>query len=79
MGGVIGSGMSWILAEVTDRLIRSVLPYSPTSALVQIDFLLVAKAIGIIMLIGLISGIYPAWKAAKIRPIEAIRSTDGEL
>ncbi len=79
VGGVIGSGMSWILAEVTDRLIRSVLPYSPTSALVQIDFLLVAKAIGIIMLIGLISGIYPAWKAAKIRPIEAIRSTDGEL
>jgi len=79
VGGVIGSGMSWILAEVTDRLIRSVLPYSPTSALVQIDFLLVTKAIGIIMLIGLISGIYPAWKAAKIRPIEAIRSTDGEL
>lgn len=79
VGGIVGSTMSWILAAVTDKLIRSVLPYSPTSALVQIDFLLALKAIGIIMVIGLVSGIYPAWKAAKIRPIEAIRSTDGEL
>jgi putative ABC transport system permease protein len=79
VGGVIGAIMSWILASVTDALIRSVLPYSPTSGLVQIDVLLALKAIGIIMVIGLLSGIYPAWKAARIRPIEAIRNADGEL
>ncbi len=77
-GGVLGSVMSWILASTTDTLIRSVLPYSPTSSLVQVDILLALKAIGIIMAIGIVSGIYPAWKAARIRPIEAIRSTDGE-
>jgi putative ABC transport system permease protein len=78
-GGIVGSLFSWGLASLTDGLIRSILPYAPTSSLVQIDFMLALQSIGIITLIGLVSGIYPAFKAAKVRPIEAIRSTDGEL
>ncbi|HRY84280.1 MAG TPA: ABC transporter permease [Candidatus Cloacimonadota bacterium] len=78
-GGVIGSAMSAVLGQVTDSVIRYILPYAPTGSLVRIDLALVVRAIGIIVAIGLFSGIYPALRAARIRPIEAIRSADGEF
>lgn len=78
-GGFIGAVISLSFASITDTLIRFVLPYSPTGSLVSIDFPLVLKAIGLITLIGVISGIYPAYKAARIKPIEAIKAGEGEI
>ena len=65
--------LALILARVTDIVIRSVLPYAPGGGLVLIDLELVLITLAGIMCIGLLSGIYPAWKAGKIRPLEAIR------
>ncbi|MDD5711372.1 MAG: ABC transporter permease [Smithellaceae bacterium] len=72
-GGTVGIILALILARLTDILIRSVLPYAPTGGLVVIDGKLVLVTLAVILGIGLISGLYPAWKAGRIRPLEAIR------
>lgn len=73
-GGILGVIFALILARVTDVLVRSVLPYAPGGGLVLIDTKLVLITLAVILGIGLLSGIYPAWRAGRIRPLEAIRS-----
>jgi putative ABC transport system permease protein len=72
-GGILGIVLALVLARVTDVVIRYVLPYAPGGGLVLIDLKLIGLTLVVILAIGLISGIYPAWKAGKIRPLEAIR------
>jgi putative ABC transport system permease protein len=76
-GGVIGIILALILARVTDIVMRSLLPYAPGGGLVLIDLKLVLVTLAGIICIGLLSGVYPAWKAGRIRPLEAIRGEAG--
>ncbi|HEY3275616.1 MAG TPA: ABC transporter permease [Syntrophorhabdaceae bacterium] len=77
VGGVLGIIFALILSRVTDIVMRRVLPYAPGGGLVRIDGeLIVTTLIGIIV-IGLLSGLYPAWRAGRIRPLEAIRGETG--
>jgi len=74
LGGGLGIAVSFGLAKATDLLIRRLLPYTPTGSLVAIDGRLALTTLGLILVIGLLSGIYPAWRAARVRPLESIRS-----
>ena len=73
-GGVLGIALSMALSRVTELIIRNVLPYSPKGGLVLIDLHLILFTLCAILAIGLLSGLYPAWQAGRIRPLEAIRS-----
>jgi len=73
LGGVAGIGFALLFARVTDMLARRVLPYAPSGGLVAIDLRISLLALSIIVAVGLLSGLYPAWKAGSIRPLESIR------
>ena len=76
-GGVLGIILALILSKVTDVVMRSVLPFAPSGGLVFIDMRLILITLVGILCIGLLSGIYPAWRAGRIRPLEAIRGEAG--
>jgi putative ABC transport system permease protein len=64
MGGVIGTALGFIAALVISKV-------SPLPAAVQVWS--VAIGIGITAVVGLFFGLYPAMRAARLDPIEALR------
>ncbi len=72
-GGLLGIIFAIVLSRVTDVVMRHVLPYAPGGGLVLIDARLIIVTLVGILCIGLLSGVYPAWRAGRIRPLEAIR------
>jgi putative ABC transport system permease protein len=77
LGGALGIGFSLVLAKITETLIRRLLPYTPTGSLVSISAGLAVVTMAMVLAIGIVSGLYPAWRAARVRPLESIRR-DGE-
>ncbi len=64
LGGFIGIALGWLISRVAGQLIE-------LETVLDIGTVLLAT--GFAMAVGLIFGIYPAWRAANLRPIEALR------
>jgi putative ABC transport system permease protein len=64
-GGVLGAGLGLLGAVVLPHFISSPVAFSPTAS---------AGAIAIAIAIGLSFGVYPATRAARLAPIDALRT-----
>jgi len=62
MGGVLGLFVGWLLTLVVKIFLPSYVPWWAPPL-----------GFGASILIGLVFGVYPAWKAAKLDPIESLR------
>ena len=73
LGGIFGSIIAIIGGNTVEFLVRRAMPYAPSGKLILITpELLLFCFLGAIIL-GIVSGIYPALRASSMRPIEAIR------
>lgn len=64
MGGLIGIALGWGVSHIASSLLNVTTVVSPQNVLM---------ATGFAAAVGLIFGMYPAWRAAGLRPIEALR------
>lgn len=73
LGGVIGVGLAF-LVTLLNPVIVGVLDLEKGTELLQMDWLMSGVLIVGLMLVAILSGWFPARKAAKLDPIEALRT-----
>jgi putative ABC transport system permease protein len=64
IGGAIGVTIAWIIGKVLTAV------FFPT----YLSIGAVAIAVSVSMVVGIVAGVFPAWKAARLDPIEALRA-----
>jgi putative ABC transport system permease protein len=64
IGGTIGVILAWLIGRILTAV------FFPT----YLSVVAVIAAVGVSGAIGVLSGIVPAWKAARLDPIEALRA-----
>jgi len=76
IGGALGCILALAGSGFVEYAIKKILPYAPTGKLVTIEPQLLIYAIIGAVVLGMISGIYPAWRASSMKPVQAIRSAE---
>jgi putative ABC transport system permease protein len=72
-GGFAGILLSGIGGRAIETFVRKFMPYVPGGNIVSFEPALAFASLLFTFVIGVASGVYPAWKASRINPIEAIK------
>jgi putative ABC transport system permease protein len=72
-GGLIGMGLGWVLGHLVSWATRAADLLGGTGLVVAFPLWAALLAVAFSALVGMVFGIYPAYSAARLHPIEALR------
>jgi putative ABC transport system permease protein len=77
IGAVGGVLVAFLASRGVEGWVRASLPFGPTDALIQWDWPLAAACLACALGLGSLAGFLPAWHAASVPPMAAIRAAEG--
>jgi len=73
-GGLVGCGMALVGSSAVEAAIKALIDLGVSGSIVSITPELLGYAMLGAIVLGFFAGLYPAWRAASMRPVEAIRA-----
>jgi putative ABC transport system permease protein len=78
-GGVLGILLAFGGASAVEGWLRARLPFAPTEALIRWEWWVAGACLAAVLALGSAAGLLPSWRAARMVPMEAIRSEGAAL
>jgi putative ABC transport system permease protein len=72
-GAIAGVAIAFLASRTVEAWVRSKLPFAPTEALIRWEWWIVASCLACAVALGSLAGFLPAWRAARVPPMTAIR------
>jgi len=76
-GALVGMAVAFAASRSVETWLRSKLPFAPTDALVRWEWWIAATCLACAIVVGSLAGFLPAWRAACVPPMTAIRAAGG--
>lgn len=73
LGWAAGISFGYLLSSVAENWIRHFLPYVPSGQMLRPDLYVLTITFLTTMGLGIVAGLFPALKASRVSPVEAIR------
>jgi ABC-type antimicrobial peptide transport system permease subunit len=77
VGGAAGLVVAMGGASAFEAWLRARLPFAPQDALVRPEVGVLVFCLGVSLALGTVAAFLPAWRAARLSPVEAIRRSGG--
>ena len=77
VGALAGIVMAFAASRGVETWLRSKLPFAPTDALIRWEWWIAAACLLCAVVVGSLAGFLPAWRAARVPPMTAIRAAGG--
>ena len=78
-GAIVGLGIAFLASRAVESWVRSKLPFAPDGTLIHWDWLTAAGCLACALVLGSCAGFIPAWRAASVPPMTAIRASGSIL
>jgi len=73
-GSIAGIVLAWAIGRGVENLVKQFLPLAPVEPLLLLTSANLWQCIGIGAAVGVLAGLYPAWRASRIHPAEGLKT-----
>ncbi|HEX5220082.1 MAG TPA: FtsX-like permease family protein [Verrucomicrobiae bacterium] len=72
-GSVAGVALALVAGQSVEHLVKQFVPFAPHQRLFSLTTVILLQSVILGMVVGVLAGAYPAWRASRLHPAEALK------